>query len=196
MKTKVTVVGGGNVGATVAQGIALKELADVVVVDIVEGVPQGKSLDLMETAPGREIRLDPARHEQLRRDRGLRRRRHHRRPAAQAGHEPRRPALEERGDRRRRHARGREALAELRSSSSSPIRSTRCAKSRAASPASRASASSAWPACSTPPACAPSSPWSSTSPSKTPTPSSSAATATRWCRCRATRPWPASRSPS
>src|SRR2546428_2618233 len=51
MKTKVTVVGGGNVGATVAQGIALKELADVVLVDIIEGVPQGKSLDLMETAP-------------------------------------------------------------------------------------------------------------------------------------------------
>src|SRR5438105_2479359 len=51
MKTKVTVVGGGNVGATVAQGIALKELADVVVVDIVDGVPQGKTLDLMETAP-------------------------------------------------------------------------------------------------------------------------------------------------
>ena len=51
MKTKVTVVGAGNVGATVAQGIALKELADVVLVDIVEGVPQGKSLDMMETAP-------------------------------------------------------------------------------------------------------------------------------------------------
>ncbi len=51
MKTKVTVVGAGNVGATVAQGIALKELADVVLVDIVEGVPQGKALDMMETAP-------------------------------------------------------------------------------------------------------------------------------------------------
>lgn len=51
MRTKVTVVGGGNVGATVAHGIALRELADVVLVDIVEGVPQGKSLDLMETAP-------------------------------------------------------------------------------------------------------------------------------------------------
>src|SRR5204862_6490910 len=38
-------------GATVAQGIALKELADVVLVDIVEGVPQGKSLDRAETAP-------------------------------------------------------------------------------------------------------------------------------------------------
>lgn len=51
MKTKVTVVGGGNVGATVAQGIALKELADVALVDIIEGVPQGKTLDMMETAP-------------------------------------------------------------------------------------------------------------------------------------------------
>ena len=51
MKTKVTVVGAGNVGATVAQGIALKELADVILVDIVEGVPQGKSLDMNETAP-------------------------------------------------------------------------------------------------------------------------------------------------
>jgi malate dehydrogenase len=51
MKTKVTVVGSGNVGATVAHGIALRELADVALVDIVEGVPQGKSLDLMETAP-------------------------------------------------------------------------------------------------------------------------------------------------
>src|SRR3954466_6921702 len=51
MKTKVTVIGGGNVGATVAQGIALKELADVVLVDIVEGVPQGKTPDLMEAAP-------------------------------------------------------------------------------------------------------------------------------------------------
>jgi malate dehydrogenase len=51
MKTKVTVVGAGNVGATVAQGIAIRELADVILVDIVEGVPQGKSLDMNETAP-------------------------------------------------------------------------------------------------------------------------------------------------
>src|SRR5213596_42648 len=51
MKTRVTVIGAGNVGATVAQGIASKELADVVLVDIVEGVPQGKSLDMNETAP-------------------------------------------------------------------------------------------------------------------------------------------------
>jgi malate dehydrogenase len=51
MKTKVTVVGAGNVGATVGQRIAEKHLADVVLVDIVEGVPQGKSLDRMESAP-------------------------------------------------------------------------------------------------------------------------------------------------
>ncbi|MGH9857872.1 MAG: lactate/malate family dehydrogenase, partial [Acidobacteriota bacterium] len=42
-RKKVTVVGAGNVGATVAQQVAEKELADVALVDIVEGVPQGKA---------------------------------------------------------------------------------------------------------------------------------------------------------
>jgi malate dehydrogenase len=51
MKQKVTVVGAGNVGATAAQRLAEKELCDVVLVDVVEGVPQGKSLDLTEAAP-------------------------------------------------------------------------------------------------------------------------------------------------
>ena len=51
MKTKVTVIGAGNVGATVGQRIAEKSLADVVLVDIIEGVPQGKSLDMAESAP-------------------------------------------------------------------------------------------------------------------------------------------------
>ena len=50
-RNKITVVGAGNVGATAAHWIASKELADVVLVDIVEGVPQGKALDLAETAP-------------------------------------------------------------------------------------------------------------------------------------------------
>ena len=50
-RNKITVVGAGNVGATVAQLTAQKHLGDVVLVDIVEGVPQGKSLDLVETAP-------------------------------------------------------------------------------------------------------------------------------------------------
>ena len=48
---KITVVGAGNVGATAAHWIASKELADVVLVDIVEGTPQGKSLDLAQAAP-------------------------------------------------------------------------------------------------------------------------------------------------
>ena len=51
MRKKVTVVGAGNVGANTAQKIASKELADVVLVDVVEGVPQGKSLDMLESAP-------------------------------------------------------------------------------------------------------------------------------------------------
>jgi len=50
-RNKITVVGAGNVGATAAHWIAAKELADVVLVDIVEGVPQGKSLDLAQAAP-------------------------------------------------------------------------------------------------------------------------------------------------
>src|SRR4051812_47603324 len=48
---KVTVIGAGNVGATAAQRIAEAGLADVVLVDIVEGLPQGKALDLAEAAP-------------------------------------------------------------------------------------------------------------------------------------------------
>ncbi len=51
MRNKVTVVGAGNVGANCALRIAEKELADVVVVDIVEGVPQGKALDLLQSGP-------------------------------------------------------------------------------------------------------------------------------------------------
>ncbi len=51
MRKKVTVIGAGNVGANCALRIAEKELADVVVVDIVEGVPQGKALDLLQSGP-------------------------------------------------------------------------------------------------------------------------------------------------
>jgi malate dehydrogenase len=50
MDRKVTVVGAGNVGATAAQRLAEKELCDVVLIDIVAGIPQGKSLDLAEAA--------------------------------------------------------------------------------------------------------------------------------------------------
>jgi malate dehydrogenase len=51
MRKKVSIVGAGNVGATAAHWIAAKELADVVLVDIVDGVPQGKGLDLLEAMP-------------------------------------------------------------------------------------------------------------------------------------------------
>jgi malate dehydrogenase len=51
VRTKISVVGAGNVGATVAQLIAYKELGDVVMVDIIEGLPQGKALDLLEAGP-------------------------------------------------------------------------------------------------------------------------------------------------
>jgi len=50
-RPKITVVGAGNVGATCAHWIAARELADVVLVDIVEGMPQGKALDLMQARP-------------------------------------------------------------------------------------------------------------------------------------------------
>ena len=51
MRRKVTIVGAGNVGASCALRIADKELADVTLVDIVEGVPQGKALDILEACP-------------------------------------------------------------------------------------------------------------------------------------------------
>lgn len=51
MRNKVTIVGSGNVGATAAHWIASKELADVVLIDIVDGIPQGKGLDLLEAMP-------------------------------------------------------------------------------------------------------------------------------------------------
>ena len=51
MRKKITVVGAGNVGANCALRIADKELADVVLVDVIEGVPQGKSLDLLQSGP-------------------------------------------------------------------------------------------------------------------------------------------------
>src|ERR1700719_5069883 len=51
MRKKVTIVGSGNVGATAAHWIASKELADVVLIDIIEGVPQGNGLDLLEAMP-------------------------------------------------------------------------------------------------------------------------------------------------
>src|SRR4030081_61397 len=51
MRKKVTIVGSGDGGGEAAHWIAAKELADVVLIDIIEGVPQGKALDLLEAMP-------------------------------------------------------------------------------------------------------------------------------------------------
>jgi malate dehydrogenase len=51
MDRKITVIGAGNVGATTAQRLAEKQIGDVVLIDIAEGLPQGKALDLAEAAP-------------------------------------------------------------------------------------------------------------------------------------------------
>jgi malate dehydrogenase len=50
-RNKITVVGAGNVGATITHLMAIKQLGDVVLVDIVKGMPQGKALDMMESKP-------------------------------------------------------------------------------------------------------------------------------------------------
>jgi malate dehydrogenase len=59
MRRKITVVGAGNVGATCAHRLADKQLGDVVLIDILEGVPQGKALDLQEAGPieGYDVRI-------------------------------------------------------------------------------------------------------------------------------------------
>ena len=59
MRNKITVVGGGNVGASAALNLAMKELGDVVLVDVVEGVPQGKGLDMAQMGPieGYDVRI-------------------------------------------------------------------------------------------------------------------------------------------
>jgi malate dehydrogenase len=59
MRKKITVVGSGNVGATLAQRLADKQLGDVVLIDILEGIPQGKGLDMLESGPveGFDVRI-------------------------------------------------------------------------------------------------------------------------------------------
>ncbi len=59
MREKVSVIGAGNVGATVAQLVAMEGLADVVLYDIVEGMPQGKALDMLQATPlwGKDVHI-------------------------------------------------------------------------------------------------------------------------------------------
>ena len=71
MRKKVTVVGAGNVGANCAVRVADKELADVVLVDVVEGVPQGKGLDLLQSGPVEGYDVTYHRRQRLRRRRRI-----------------------------------------------------------------------------------------------------------------------------
>ena len=67
-RTKVTVVGAGNVGATCAQVLATRDYADVVLVDIKEGLPQGKALDIAQMGADPRLRAEHHRLERLRGD--------------------------------------------------------------------------------------------------------------------------------
>ncbi len=89
MKNKVSIIGAGMTGSTTAHWLAEQEIADMVLVDVVEGMPQGKALDLQEALPviGKDVQR--GRQQRLQRNRRLGYRDHHRRLAAQTGDEPR-----------------------------------------------------------------------------------------------------------
>ena len=195
-RNKVTVIGAGNVGATTAQRIAEAGLADVVLVDIVDGLPQGKGLDLAEAAPvvGHDARITGTNdyadtagsdiivvtsgiprkpgmsrddlHRDQRRDRRRRGEERGRRVARRDHHRRHQPA--------RRHVPRREGGLGL--------------PARAGHRHGRRPRLGALPDVHRR--------WSSASRSRTSTRSSSAATATRWSRSAATRPSRACRSPS
>ena len=196
-RNKVTVIGAGNVGATTAQRIAEAGLADVVLVDIVEGLPQGKALDLAEAAPGRRPRRPDHRHERLRRHRRARTSSSSRRGLA------RQPGMS-RDDLLAKNAGIVRAVVEQAAKHSpdailivvtNPL-DAMCHVALTASglPARTRARDGRRPRFGALPDVHRAR--SSASRSRTPTRSSSAATATRWCRCRATRRSPASRSPS
>ena len=88
-RPKIALIGAGQIGGTLAHLIGLRELGDVVLFDIVEGMPQGKSLDLAQSAPvdGFDARMSGTNAYDAIEGAGLHR---HRRRAAQARHEPRR----------------------------------------------------------------------------------------------------------
>ena len=141
-RRKVTVVGAGNVGATCAQVLATRDYADVVL-DRHQGRPAAGQ-GARHQPDGRRARLRAERHrlERLRGLGGLGGGRDHRRAAARAGDEPRRPRHDQRADRRRGDREVGRPARPTPCSSSSRTRSTRCATSHATSRACRASACS------------------------------------------------------
>ena len=112
MRNKITVVGGGNVGASSAINLAMKELGDVVLVDVVEGVPQGKGLDMLQMGPIEGYDVQHHRRQRLRADGELRRGGDHGGSGAQAGHEPRRSADRQLRSGEERHREDRQAFAQ------------------------------------------------------------------------------------
>ena len=72
-RNKIALIGAGQIGGTLAHLIGLKELGDVVLFDIAEGVPQGKALDLVQSSPVEGFDAKFVRHQFLRGDRGRRR---------------------------------------------------------------------------------------------------------------------------
>ena len=191
---KITVVGGGFVGATTAQGLAEKELGDVVLHDIVEGMPQGKALDMMQSACLEDFDSEVLGTND---------------PADYAGSGivvvtsglARQPGMS-RDDLLLKNAEivggvadniKKYAPAAIVIVVSNPLDvMTYLVGARTGFP--QGARDRAWPACSTRPASAASSRRSSASRTATWRPWSSAATATTWCRWRATPPSPASAS--
>ena len=192
-RKKIALIGGGQIGGTLAHLVALKELGDVVLFDIVEGLPQGKSARHRPGRSGRGLRRQAQGHQLLCRHRRRRCGDRHRRRAAQARHEPRRSARHQSqsdgGGGRGHQGACAERLRDLHHQSAgrdgvgaAPVlrpaaqqggRHGRRARQRALPPLpGRGNERVA---------------------SKTSRPSCSAAMATRWCRCRASRPWPAFR---
>ena len=105
-RKKIALIGSGMIGGTLAHLAGLKELGDIVLFDIVDGVPQGKALDIAQSSPVEGFNANLTGAQRLLGHRGRRRLHRHRRRAAQARHEPRRPARHQpQGDGagRRRH---------------------------------------------------------------------------------------------
>ena len=193
-RSKIALIGAGQIGGTLAHLVGLKELGDVVLFDIVEGIPQGKALDIAEAGAGRGLR-----------------RRVSSAPTtmpAIAGADvvivtagvPRKPGMS-RDDLIGINLKVMEAVGDgikqarrrrLRDLHHQPARRHGVGAAEVLRPEA-GTRSSAWPACSIRRAFAISSPRSSASRSRTSPPSCSAATATTWCRWCATRPSPASR---
>ena len=180
-RSKIALIGGGQIGGTLAHLIGLKELGDVVLFDIVEGLPQGKSLDIAQSGPvegfdaklkGTHSYADIAGADVVIVTAGVARKPGMSRDDLLGINLKVMAAVGE----------GLKTTRRTRSSSASPIRSTRWCGRCASSPACRTTRSSAWLACSTARASATSSPTSSRSRWKTSRRSCSAGTATRWCR--------------